>query len=57
MTLNPWLTGEPVGGAFFNLILLGYGLPAVLAIWLAMATRGVRPESLSRHRRGASRCC
>ena len=45
MTLNPWLTGEPVGGAFFNLILLGYGLPAVLAIWLAMATRGVRPES------------
>ncbi len=45
MTLNPWISGEPVGGAFFNLILLGYGLPAVLAIWLAMATRGVRPES------------
>jgi uncharacterized membrane protein len=45
MTLNPWFSGEPVGGAFFNLILLGYGLPAVLAIWLAMTTRGVRPES------------
>src|SRR5262249_24429875 len=29
---NPLVTGEPVGGAFFNLILLGYGLPAVLAI-------------------------
>ena len=45
LIVNPWLSGEPVGGAFFNLILLGYGIPAVLAIWLAMATRGVRPQS------------
>jgi uncharacterized membrane protein len=45
MVTNPWFTGENVGGAFFNLILLGYGIPAVLAIWLAMATRGTRPES------------
>jgi uncharacterized membrane protein len=45
MTVNPWFTGENVGGAFFNLILLGYGIPAVLAIWLAMATRGTRPEA------------
>ena len=42
---NPLLTGEPVGGAFINLILLGYGIPAVLAIVLAMRTRGVRPPA------------
>ena len=40
---NPTFTGEPVGGRFVNLILLGYGIPAVLAIVLAMQTRGVRP--------------
>ena len=40
---NPMLTGEPVGGAFFNLILLGYGFPAVLAIVLALTTRDTRP--------------
>ncbi|MBX9824431.1 MAG: DUF2339 domain-containing protein [Xanthobacteraceae bacterium] len=45
MTVNPWITGESVGGTFFNLILLGYGIPAVLAIWLAMVTRGTRPEA------------
>ncbi len=33
---NPLATGEPVGGAFFNLILLGYGLPAVLMAILAL---------------------
>jgi uncharacterized membrane protein len=45
LAVNPLHTGEPVGGAFFNLILLGYGIPAMLAIWLAMATRGTRPEA------------
>jgi uncharacterized membrane protein len=35
--------GIPVGGAFFNLILLGYGLPAVLAIMLALIARTTRP--------------
>ncbi len=40
---NPLFTGEPVGGRFFNLILLGYGLPAVLAITLALTTRDHRP--------------
>jgi uncharacterized membrane protein len=40
---NPIFTGAPVGGAFFNLILLGYGLPAVLAIMLALYARDVRP--------------
>jgi uncharacterized membrane protein len=36
---------NPVGGAFFNLILLGYGLPAVLAITLALIARTTRPIS------------
>jgi uncharacterized membrane protein len=40
---NPLLTGAPVGGRFFNLILLGYGLPAVLAIALALTARTTRP--------------
>jgi uncharacterized membrane protein len=31
------------GGAFFNLILLGFGLPAVLAITLALIARTTRP--------------
>ena len=38
------VTGEPVGGRFVNLILLGYGLPAVLAAMLALMSRGVRPQ-------------
>jgi uncharacterized membrane protein len=33
----------PVEGAFFNTILLGYGLPAVLAIILALIARTTRP--------------
>lgn len=41
---NPVFTGEPVGGAWFNLLLLGYGLPSLLAIVLALTTRSVRPE-------------
>jgi uncharacterized membrane protein len=41
---NPLLTGEPVGGRFINLILLSYGLPAVLAAALALASRGRRPK-------------
>jgi uncharacterized membrane protein len=40
---NPLFTGEPVGGPLFNLILLGYGLPAVLAITLALIARTTRP--------------
>jgi uncharacterized membrane protein len=41
--VNPMMTGERVGGTFFNLILLGYGFPAVLAIALALTTRDHRP--------------
>ena len=40
---NPRLTGVPVGGTFLNLILLGYGLPAVLATTLALMARNTRP--------------
>ena len=42
---NPALTGDPVGGPFLNLILLGYALPAVLAAVLALVLRGVRPQA------------
>ncbi len=40
---NPLWTGAPVGGIFFNLILLGYGAPALLAIVLALTARSTRP--------------
>ncbi|MBI2713976.1 MAG: DUF2339 domain-containing protein [Rhizobiales bacterium] len=43
VSLNPQLTGRPVGGAFFNLILLGYGIPALLAAILALVARDSRP--------------
>ncbi len=42
---NPWWHRTPVGGMFFNLILLGYGLPAVLAGALALVTRRTRPQA------------
>jgi len=44
---NPMATGEPVGGPFVNLILLGYGLTAVLTAALALLTRGSRPRGYS----------
>ncbi len=44
---NPLFTGEPVGGPFLNLILLGYALPALLAAILALVTRGTRPQAIS----------
>ena len=40
---NPLVTSRPVGGPFVNLILLGYGLPAVLAAILALVARATRP--------------
>jgi uncharacterized membrane protein len=43
LALNPQLTGRPVGGAFMNLILLGYGIPALLAAILALVARNSRP--------------
>ena len=44
---NPVFTGEPVGGRFVNLILLGYAMPAILAGALALISRGVRPPRYS----------
>jgi len=40
---DPDLARHPVGPAFINLILLGYGIPAVLAITLALIARTTRP--------------
>jgi uncharacterized membrane protein len=42
---NPMIRSEDVGGVFFNLILLGYALPAVLAMILSYAVAGERPAS------------
>jgi len=42
---DPDLASSPVGPAFINLILLGYGIPAVLAIILALIARTTRPLS------------
>jgi len=42
VSVNPLLTGRPVGGAFFNLILLGYGIPTLLAAILALTARTSR---------------
>jgi uncharacterized membrane protein len=44
---NPLLLPIPVGGPFVNLILLGYGLPAILTAALALHVRGVRPPQYS----------
>ena len=45
LALNPLWNRTPVGGLFFNLILLGYGLPAVLAGVLGLITRETRPQA------------
>ena len=39
LTHNPLVTGDPVGGPVFNLVLLGYGLPAVMTAGLAYSVR------------------
>ena len=39
----PMLWPIDVGGVFFNLLLLGYALPAVLALLLSYAVAGRRP--------------
>src|SRR5262249_34797562 len=40
---NPMLTGDPIGGLLFNLILLGYGIPAGLMGVLARTVKSTRP--------------
>src|SRR5262249_11474467 len=47
LVANPMLSPRPVGGAFFNLILLGYAIPSVLAVVLALMTRESRPRGYS----------
>ena len=42
---TPILWPTDVGGVFFNLLLLGYALPAVLALLLSYAVAGRRPAS------------
>jgi uncharacterized membrane protein len=42
---NPMLTAEPVGGLVFNLVLLGYGLPAALTAALARIVKTTRPKA------------
>jgi uncharacterized membrane protein len=41
--VDPSFLNQPVGGVLINLVLLGYGLPAVLAIALALIARTTRP--------------
>jgi uncharacterized membrane protein len=43
IVMGPRFGNTPVGGLFFNLILLGYGIPALLAIVLALVARTTRP--------------
>ena len=43
MLETPILWPTDVGGVFFNLLLLGYALPAVLALLLSYAVAGQRP--------------
>ena len=43
ITADPRFLHQPMGGGVFNLILLGYGLPAGLAIALALIARTTRP--------------
>ncbi|MDE2376571.1 DUF2339 domain-containing protein [Bradyrhizobium sp.] len=40
---NPMLRSIDIGGVFLNLLLLGYALPAVLALLLSYAVAGHRP--------------
>jgi uncharacterized membrane protein len=40
---NPMIWSEDVGGVFFNVLLLGYAMPAVLALILSYAVAGQRP--------------
>ena len=43
IAVGPRFSNNAVGGLFFNAILLAYGLPAVLAIILALIARTTRP--------------
>ncbi len=51
---NPMIRYEDVGGVFFNLVLLGYALPAVLALLLSYAVAGRRPAAYANTIAGAA---
>jgi uncharacterized membrane protein len=51
---NPALWRIDVGGAVFNLLLLGYALPAVLALLLSYAVAGRRPAGYANAIAGSS---
>jgi uncharacterized membrane protein len=51
---NPLLWRIDVGGRIFNLVLLGYALPAVLALLLAYAAAGHRPPAYANTIAGAA---
>jgi uncharacterized membrane protein len=46
LAFNPMRTGDPVGGLLFNLIALGYGIPAVLVGVLARIVKTTRPREV-----------
>lgn len=54
VSANPLLTGEFVGGPVINLVLLCYGLPALLAAALVYVTRNTRPKWYGRVAAGAA---
>ncbi len=41
---NPWWKPINVGGLFFNLLLIAYALPAILAAAIGLMTRPTRPQ-------------
>jgi uncharacterized membrane protein len=52
---NPWLLSSvDVGGLVFNLLLLGYALPAVLMLLLSYAVAGHRPVAYANTIAGAA---
>jgi uncharacterized membrane protein len=43
---NPVFTNDPLGGVFFNALLLGYGIPAILTAILARMIKNTRPAAV-----------
>ena len=43
LALNPFMRTTEFGGLFFNIVLLAYGIPAILAGTLAVTARSTRP--------------
>jgi uncharacterized membrane protein len=51
---NPMVWTEDVGGVFLNLLLLGYAMPALLALLLSYAVAGRRPAAYANTIAGAA---